>query len=64
MKNGNVFVSVGMILVAAALLLESNQIIGETVFSILLGVAIGLGILNMLLPCIKKSKKKGASGGK
>lgn len=60
MKNRNIFLSTGMILVAVALILESNQMIGETVFSILLGIAIGLGILNMLLPCIRKSKKKDA----
>lgn len=60
MKNRNIFLSTGMILVAVALLLESNQMIGEKVFSILLGIAIGLGILNMLLPCIRKSKKKDA----
>lgn len=60
MKNRNIFLSTGMILVAVALILESNQMIGETVFSILLGIAIGLGILNMFLPCIRKSKKKDA----
>lgn len=60
MENRNIFLSTGMLLVAVALLLESNQMIGEMVFSILLGIAIGLGILNMLLPCIRNSKKKDA----
>lgn len=58
MKYSNVFSSISMILIAVALLLDSNQIINEMMFSILLGISIGLGILSILIPCIKKDRKE------
>lgn len=57
MNNKNFLLGMSMILTAADVLLENNQIISGMIFNIILGIAIGLGILNMLLPCIKKCKK-------
>lgn len=56
MRQKNFLVGIGMILLALALILESNNVINNTVFSIMLGITLGLGILNFIIPCIKKKK--------